>query len=75
MTEETLIKTKKKIKISNLHEIGLLIALILVLLLFSLTTENFTVHPNNLDNNGNFVGPQKNYYPNYCIVNYIIRAK
>tara|TARA_B100000900_G_C20594096_1_gene722689 strand:+ start:2699 stop:3247 length:549 start_codon:yes stop_codon:yes gene_type:complete len=42
---------------------------------YSLTTENFTVHPNNLDNNGNFVGPQKNYYPNYCIVNYIIRAK
>ena len=41
MTEQTLEKNKKKIKISNLHEIGLLIALILVLLLFSFTTENF----------------------------------
>ena len=46
MTEQTLEKNKKKIKISNLHEIGLLIALILVLLLFSFTTENFFTQRN-----------------------------
>ena len=46
MTENEIIKSKKKIKISNLHEIGLLIALILVLLLFSFTTENFFTQRN-----------------------------
>jgi len=40
MTEQTLEKNKKKIKISNLHEIGLLIALILVLLLFFSFSKN-----------------------------------
>ena len=37
---------KTKIKISNLHEIGLLIALIVVLTIFSLTTENFFTQRN-----------------------------
>ena len=46
MTEEVLKKTKNKIKISNLHEIGLLIALILVLILFSVTTDNFFTQRN-----------------------------
>ena len=46
MTEEALKKTKNKIKISNLHEIGLLIALILVLILFSVTTDNFFTQRN-----------------------------
>ena len=46
MIEDTLKKTKKKIKISNLHEIGLLIALISILILFSLTTENFFTQRN-----------------------------
>ena len=46
MIEENLKKTKKKIKISNLHELGLLIALILVLILFSITTENFFTQRN-----------------------------
>ena len=37
---------KTKIKISNLHEIGLLIALMVVLTIFSLTTENFFTQRN-----------------------------
>ena len=37
---------KPRIKVSNLHEIGLLLALIIVLVIFSLTTENFFTQRN-----------------------------
>ena len=39
-------KNKSKIKVNNLHEIGLLIALISVLLIFSFSTENFFTQRN-----------------------------
>ena len=41
-----MISLKNKIKVSNLHEIGLLIAVILVFLIFSSTTENFFTQRN-----------------------------
>ena len=37
---------KSKIKVSNLHEIGLLIAVVLVFIIFSTTTENFFTQRN-----------------------------
>ena len=37
---------KSRIKVSSLHEIGLLLALIIVLVIFSLTTENFFTQRN-----------------------------